>query len=209
MLAVPLLLVNVPSSWKEFIGTTTLCIQAVVSDYQVYSPNLGAPSIPNDYQCNSMDLSCKCPYAPEVIQTFETYTDYKKHMQDFHNEGAYTKRKYRVPMSDATKEKKRIVTARLHEDGIFRNTHIKREILLEFVDIYDHFLTDLFKSDEYDGGKYEREWSDWYRIRAVDLEERDLKDIIIDLKNGHFSSYAQQRMKWVQRALDENYERLE
>jgi hypothetical protein len=176
-----------------------------VFESQVKTINMGAPALPDTYQCNSSDTPCVCPYDSTHYQTFETHQQYKNHMLNIHGELAYTKRKNTKPVTEETKAKKRLATLKLHDEGTFKNTHVKRETLLEFVNTYDRFLDDLFKSNEYDGGEYKRKWQHYFRVRGRDLEERSLEELIKDMNRGHLSGYAMDRLKWAQRALEEEY----
>ena len=126
-------------------------------------------------------------------------------MVNVHGEEAYTKRKVTKLVTEETREKRRIATKRLHQDGTFLNTHVKRETLLEFVQVYDQLLSDLFSSDEYDGNHYKQKWEIYFRITANELEERSLEDIFANIRRGGLTGYGTRRLLWAQRAFEDNF----
>lgn len=175
----------------------------VVSAFQVLNVDQGSPPIQNGYHCDSFEGPCSCPYDNSQIQAFESHAAYKQHMANVHGEAPFQKRKMKKAPSQRTILKKSAATKALHANGTFLNTHVKKEVLLEFVDIYDRFLNEVFRSDEYEGGDYKRKWLYFYRIQSRDLEERSLERLISDIKEGGGSMYYERALARLERDFDE------
>jgi hypothetical protein len=114
-------------------------------------------------------------------------------MLNAHGENPFQKRKITQPLSQNTIEKKRAVAQALHANGAFLNTHVKKEVLYEFVDLYDTFLRELFRSREYDREEFHVLWLHHYRIQSNDLDERSLESLIKDIKAGAGSMFYRRR----------------
>ena len=123
-------------------------------------------------------------------------------MLDAHGENPFQKRKITQPLSQNTIEKKRAAAQALHANGAFLNTHVKKEVLYEFVDLYDRFLRELFKSDEYDGSEYYTKWLYHYRIQSIDLNERSLETVIKDIKEGAGSMFYRRKLDRLEMDFD-------
>jgi hypothetical protein len=160
-----------------------------------------APAIIMGYKCDYEDTPCLCPFDQSNTQTFESHHLYKLHMSNIHGALPSQKRKVNAAVSDTTKEKRRLTTIRLHKEGAFLNTHIKKQVLMDFIDLYDSFLQRLFSSDEYRGAEFKTTWRNHYRITARDLEEKTLEELVEDVKEGSFSNYAMNRLRWLEREL--------
>jgi hypothetical protein len=76
-----------------------------------------------------------------------------------------------------------------HRQGSFKNTHVKRETLLEFVNLYDEFIQDLFCyiEDDEQGLMFKYAWNTQFRITDRHLARSSLKDIVHDIKYGYES----------------------
>jgi hypothetical protein len=118
--------------------------------------------------------------------TFETFNQYRRHMDEIHNHLPIQKRKVKLIQME-TSSIRSVVAKKRHEDGAFLNTHIKRDTLKAFIRIYDEFITDLFRSDEYDGSRYRRLWFSHFRISPNDLDECSLEAIIESINAGYIS----------------------
>ena len=164
-----------------------------MSESQVSHANLDAPNV-TGYQCDASESPCRCIYDPRYVQTFETHHIYKLHMIHVHDILPSQKRKASNPVRDSTKERRRMVTKQLHEEGIFKNTHVKRQVLLDYIDLYDRFLERLFSSEEYYGSNFKNSWRNYYRITRSDLEERSLEDLTEAIKEGDFSNTQRRRL---------------
>lgn len=168
-----------------------------MSEHQVTYANLDAPAVKAGYQCDATDAPCRCPYDLNYIQTFETHHIYKSHMMNVHDSLPSQKRRTVIETTNATKEKRRMVTTQLHEDGVFKNTHVKRQVLSDFIDLYDNFLKRLFASDEYYGSEFKNIWRNYYRVSSRDLEERTLEDLTDAIKEGDFSNTHRRGLRWL------------
>lgn len=123
-------------------------------------------------------------------------------MNIIHTEKAYQKRKMsKSTSSKCSTERKSAATKALHSTGAFLNTHVKRAVLEEFVDLYDNFLNQLFRSDEYEGGRFKSQWQYYYRIQSGDLEYKPLERLISDIKAGYGSMYQERALARLERDL--------
>ena len=187
----------------NFIVIIKLCTLDVVSEFQVIETDWDAPLLTAGYHCDYEDPPCICPFDQLSVQSFGSHHLYKRHMQDIHGTLPCQKRKVTAPVSSATKEKRRLVTTRRHQEGAFLNTHIKKQVLVEFIELYDRFMQDLFNSDEYSGNDFKTTWIRNFRITASVLKELPLEELIEGIKEGSFSNYFSKRFRWLQRELED------
>jgi hypothetical protein len=91
-----------------------------------------------------------------------------------------TKRKSK-PVSALTRTKRKDNANIQHQQRKFLNTHVKKETLKEFVELYDEFIQSLFASEEYSGSHFKTAWNLHYRTKAMDLDYADLDSIVEEL----------------------------
>jgi hypothetical protein len=153
------------------------------------APNVGVPQIVDGYECDA-DTPCICPYDSTSTQTFATYQDYKNHLYDTHDSLPFQKRRHTKPCSEAVRQLRRERARNQHDSGVFLNTHVKKETLVEFVRLYDDFLADMFRDIGYEGDDhYKRTWNDNIRIRPGDLDRYTLESMVDNRKNAWLGRY--------------------
>lgn len=154
-----------------FVGLKVLCVKVGINEIQ------------GRYQCDFYN-PCLCPYDDRFIQTFETHQDYKMHLLHSHGMPPISKRSNGKEYEPKEIIRRQEATRRQHANGSFRNTHVKRETLVHFIDLYDKFLKNLFRSQEYVGFDFKEAWDTVFRISKSDLEESTLEELIEEIENG-------------------------
>ena len=148
---------------------------------------MGIPLFADGYECNYDDEPCVCPYDSSKPQTFETFQDYKDHMSRVHQSEPFHKRRVKQLCSEYVIQKRREVAKQQHQEGKFRNTHVKREVLLQFIEIYDDFLTYVFREGYFDDSSLKSKWNDHLRITRRDLENNSLEEIVSELESNYLN----------------------
>ena len=82
-----------------------------------------------------------------------------------------------------------------HNTGVFLNTHVKKETLVEFVRLYDDFIQDMFRNTSFGDDQYQRTWNDNLRIRPRDLDNYSLESMIENRKDACLGRYRK-RDRW-------------
>ena len=160
-----------------------------MSEWKVVLINVGIPELVDGYVCDFDELRpCLCPYDRNFTQTFVTYEDYKFHMQVVHECDPFQKRKVRKPCSSYVTKARSERTRTNHQQGIYRNTHVKKDTLKRFVQMYDDFIQDLFLRIQFQDRSFERKWDRHFRITDEDLDHLTLEEIL-----DHISHYYESR----------------
>lgn len=168
---------------------------------------MGIPLIVDGYGCDDYDGRCLCPYDTSDnpgYQTFITFEDYKKHMEQVHQKPPIQKRKVRKPCSNYVVKARSTNAIKQHLKGSFLNTHVKKETLLEFIDLYDEFFRDLLNHVR--GGKefFKEHYEKYFSITGRDLEMFSLDALIRDIKDNRKTYITRSGMLQAQYAENEN-----
>ena len=158
-------------------------------EWKVSSSNVGILPILNGYECDFYDEVCVCPYDQSQPQTFETFQDYKDHMQSVHQSGPFQKRRVKQLCSEYVIQRRRENARRQHRSGQFNNTHVKRTTLLQFVKTYDVFIQDVFREGYFDDTTMQDKWNRHLRITERDLEFYSLETIVSDIHMNYLNRH--------------------
>jgi hypothetical protein len=176
------------------IAITLKCTNHAVYELKDIALNVGIPPIVDGYECDE-DTPCLCPYDSNYIQTFTTYQDYKNHLYDTHDSLPLQRRRHTKPCSEPVRQLRRERARNQHNTGVFLNTHVKKETLVEFVRLYDDFIQDMFRNTSFGDDQYQRTWNDNLRIRPRDLDNYSLESMIENRKDACLGRYRK-RDRW-------------
>jgi hypothetical protein len=148
---------------------------------------VGIEAIADGYECDYVDGPCLCPYDERFVQTFDTFGAYKSHMDVQHACHAMQKRRTKQPCSNNLVKKRQDNATNQHERGIFLNTHVKKETLIEFTRIYDDFIQELFRTIGSEAYRLQRVWNTHLRITPGDLNVHPLDSLVSYMKENYTS----------------------